>query len=253
MLAQSVAPKPRLRFDVASVHEWGPNQGPRGHYIAGIQVSPGRIFSQCAGLGVLVRFAYHFEGAERIEGLPKWAKTMCADSDSPGMYVTTATMPVGTTNAQAREMMQSLLADRFKLAAHWTTRPTSGFALEIAPGGFKLQSSDAAKDPPVKPHSIGCPAADRHCNIGLCCGLSSALSDVCWTLTDALGKPVIDKTGLVGTYPFGVMLWRGDDSTDSPLPSLPTLLRDQYGLVLKSGTVPVRVLVIDHAEPLTPN
>ena len=45
----------------------------------------------------------------------------------------------------------------------------------------------------------------------------------------------------------------GSATTESPLPSLPAALREQFGLELKSETGPVELLVIDRAERPTPN
>lgn len=249
--ARQAPTAPALKFDVASVREWAPHQGPTGRFTVGVLSSPGRIFSQCANLRSLVYYAYHITPPESMAGLPSWGDAVCADSDSPDTFAIEATMPAGTTDAQARAMMQSLLADRFHLAAHWQTRQTSVLRLEIAPGGFKLQPSDPAQDAPLKPHSVGCPPEDPHCHMGVCCG-SMQISTICGWLMRETGKPVIDKTGLTGYYPFGMPRWAGDDATASPLPSsLPALLRDQYGLVMKPGVGPVRVLVIDHVGKLS--
>jgi uncharacterized protein (TIGR03435 family) len=60
-------------------------------------------------------------------------------------------MPAGTTPAQSREMLQTLLAERFKLAVHWETRQLPVYALRIALGKSKLEPSDPEKDPPFRP------------------------------------------------------------------------------------------------------
>lgn len=236
----------KLRFDVVSVHEWGPGQGPEGPYAAGLEFSTGRIRSKCTSLKSLVYYAYQLTGVEPLEGLPKWGEASCGYPDSAGTFTIDATMPATTTNAQSRQMMQTLLAERFRLSARWETRQLPTYAL-IAVGGSKLKASDPEKDPPVPPHSIGCPPDDTRCHIGFCCG-STTITTLTATLTHALGRPVIDKTGLTGTYYFGVLKWAGDDSAGSPLPSLPALLRDDFGLELKSESGPAPVLVIDHVE-----
>lgn len=157
-------------------------------------------------------------------------------------------MPANTTNAQSRQMMQTLLAERFKLAAHWETRQMPVYELKTAPGKSKLKPSDPDKDPPTPPHSIGCPVDDPHCHIGLCCG-SFTMTVLAGALTHALGRPVIDKTGLTDSYYLGVLKWAGDESVGSSLPSsLPALLREEFGLELKAEAGPVPVLVIEHAE-----
>jgi uncharacterized protein (TIGR03435 family) len=99
---------------------------------------------------------------------------------------------------------------------------------------------------------VGCPADDPHCRIGFCCG-SATITVLAGTLSFALGKPVIDKTGLTGSYYFGVLRWAGEESIGSSLPSPFGLMRDEFGLELKDEPGPVPVLVIDHAEKPTVN
>ncbi len=73
-------------------------------------------------------------------------------------------------------------------------------------------------------------------------------------LARTVGRTVIDKTGLTGSYDF-TLVWKpepksGVQDTDpgNPTPELPVALEEQLGLKLvpAKGTVPV--LVIDHAE-----
>jgi len=238
---------PKPAFEVASIHEWGPGQGPAGNFAAGVQFSTGRVRAQCASLLALIFYAYQLTGSERLEGLPKWGNASCGFPDSAGTFAMEATMPAGTTAAQSRQMMQTLLAERFRFAAHWETRQLPVYALKVLPGKSKLKPSDPEKDPPIKPGSIGCPADDRQCHIGFCCG-STTTTTLAGMLTHAMGRPVIDKTGTTGSFYFGLLKWAGDESVGSPLPSLPALLREEFGLELKSEPGPVPVLIIDHAE-----
>jgi uncharacterized protein (TIGR03435 family) len=243
---------PKLSFDVASIHEWGPGQGPAGPFTAGVKLSTGRVSAQCASLQSLIFYAYQLTGSERLEGLPKWGNASCGNPDSAGTFAIEATMPANTTGAQSRQMMQTLLAERFRLAAHWETRQLPTYALKTAAGQSKLKPSDPEKDPPIKEHSIGCPADDPHCHIGFCCG-STTTTTLAGMLTRSLGRPVIDKTGLTGSYYFGALKWAGDDSVGSSLPSLPALLREEFGLELKAEPGPVPVLIIDHVEKPSAN
>jgi uncharacterized protein (TIGR03435 family) len=241
---------PKLAFEVASIHEWGPGQGPTGAFSPGVQFSTGRVRAQCVPLVGLLFYAYQLTGSEPIEGLPKWGRASCGSPDSRETFAIEATMPADTTMAQSRQMVQALLAERFRFVAHWETRQLPVYALRIAPGGSKLKPSDPAKDPPTG--SIGCPTDDPHCHIGFCCG-SATLTVLTGLLSHTLERPVIDKTGLTGSYYFGVLKWAGDDSSGSSLPSLFALMREQCGLELKAERGPVPVLVIDHAEKPTPN
>jgi uncharacterized protein (TIGR03435 family) len=238
---------PKLSFDAASVHEWGPGQGPEGAFAAGVQFSPGRVQSQCASLQALVYYAYGLRGTEKLEGLPAWARASCGYPDSAGTFRIQATMPAGTTNEQSRQMMQTLLGERFHLGAHWETRESPVFVLRTIPGKLKLKASDPSQDPAAAPHSIGCPGDDPHCHIGFCCG-SISMAGLAGILSRVGDRPVIDKTDLTGTFYVGLLKWAGDESVASSLPSLPGLLRDEFGLELKAERGPVPALVIEHVE-----
>jgi uncharacterized protein (TIGR03435 family) len=237
----------KLTFEAAAIHEWGPGQGPSGQFAVGVQFSTGRLRSQCASLDALVHYAYQLTGSQPLEGLPKWGNASCGFPDSAGTFTIEATMPANTTRAQSSEMMQALLAERFKLAAHWETRQLPVYALRTAAGKTKLKPSDPDKDPPIRPGSVGCPADDPHCHVGFCCG-SATITALTGMLSRPLGRPVIDKTGLTGTYYFGLLRWAGDDGVGSSLPSVFALLREEFGLELKAETGAVPILVIDHVE-----
>jgi uncharacterized protein (TIGR03435 family) len=248
---QSSQESPKLTFDVTSIHEWGPGQGPTGPFTTGLQFSAGRVRAQCVNLRGLVWNAYQLTGSEPVEGMPQWGRASCGGPDSRDTFAIEATMPGDTTVAQSRQMMQTLLAERFKLAVHWETKQLPVYALRIAPGKSKLKPSDPDKDPPAA-GSMGCPADDPHCHIGFCCG-SATMTVLTGLLSLTLERPVIDRTGMTGSYYFGELKWAGDDSSGSSLPSLVTLMREQFGLELKVERGPVPALVIDHVEKPTAN
>ena len=235
------------RFEVVSLKERD-RDVPLG--LVGMQPSPGRLVNRCATLTSLVYYAFRRTSSTPIEGLPGWASTPCSDTDTANTYEFQATMPVETSDADVRLMLQSFLAERFKLAFHWETRTLPVFALVVAPGGFKVKPTDPKDDKPRAPGSLGCPREDPRCRI-IAMG-SASMTQIAGALGANVGRPVIDKTGLRETYYFD-MKWAGDTAPDSPLPSLPAALREQFGLELKSETGPVEVLVIDRAERPTPN
>jgi uncharacterized protein (TIGR03435 family) len=235
------------RFDVASLKERDRNV-PVG--LVGIQATPGRLFNRCATLTSLVYYAFRLTSATPLEGLPGWANTPCSDTDTANTYEFQATMPVETTDADARLMLQAFLVERFKLAFHRETRKLPIYALVVAPGGFKLKPTDPKDDPPRARGSLGCPPDDRGCHI-IAMGSSNMLQ-IAGALAFNVGRPVVDKTGLPGTYYFDVK-YAGNDSPNSSLPSLPGALKEQFGLELKPDTGPVEVLVIDKAEKPSPN
>lgn len=60
-----------------------------------------------------------------------------------------ATMPQGATKDDAPKMLQALLSERFKLAAHLETQEHPVYALIVAKGGPKLK--EATPNPPLDP------------------------------------------------------------------------------------------------------
>src|SRR5688572_14384640 len=138
------------RFEVASLKERD-RTVPFG--TPALQRSPGRLISRCATLTSLVSYAFQRTWSTPIEGLPGWASTPCNDTDTANTYEFQATMPVETTDANVRLMLQAFLTERFKLAFHWETRTLPVLALVVAPGGFKVKPTDPKDDKPRAPGS----------------------------------------------------------------------------------------------------
>lgn len=231
----------KLNFDVASVKEWQPKQ-PLPPVAMGIRFSKGRVYAPCSDLWSIVRYAYHLAFAAPINGLPNWAKAQCG----PNTFSVEATMPVETTEDQARQMMQSLLEDRFKLQIHWEKKDMHVFVLTIGPGGFKGKPFDpkTAKSAP-----LACPEDDPGC--GQFFG-SPTISQLANALGFSAGRLIIDKTGLTGRYETDFM-YANDRAEASSLPSLPTVLREKFGLLLKPQIASVDVLFVEHVEKPSPN
>jgi uncharacterized protein (TIGR03435 family) len=95
-------------------------------------------------LAKLIELAYDVKEYQ-ISG-PDWM--------SSARFDISAKVPAGTTKAQSKVMLQNLLADRFKLVLHHSTKESSIYALLVAKGGPKLKESakestdDAAAAPP---------------------------------------------------------------------------------------------------------
>jgi uncharacterized protein (TIGR03435 family) len=231
----------KLSFDVASIKEWQPNQ-PLPRVAIGIRFSKGSVYAPCSDLWFIVHYAYHLSLASPISGLPDWAKVQCG----PNAFSVDATMPLETIEDQARQMMQTLLEDRFKMRIHWEKKDIKVLILTIAPGGFKGKIYDPKT---FKSVSQTCPEDDPGC--GMSFGRTT-MSDLANRLSFMMGSLIIDKTGLTDTYETNFM-WASDKAETSSLPSLPTVLREKFGLLLKPQSAPVDVLVIDHVEKPSSN
>jgi bla regulator protein BlaR1 len=153
---------------------------------------------------------------------------------------------------QLRLMLQSLLADRFKLTLHWEARTGSVYRLVVAKGGPKLEESDAAG-------VFFFDARDGWVfrNAGMV-QLSSALAG-------HVDRVVVDQTGLKGLYNFVLKMptYEGQDLAavkrlDGLSPETPSAsdfadaLR-QLGLQLIPDRAPVDYLVIDSVEKPSEN
>jgi uncharacterized protein (TIGR03435 family) len=135
----SAAAQPR--FEVASVKPASPdavrssmNGGPMPAGPFNLSGNdPGRITWTNMWLTRMVQVAYDFP-ADRISG-PDWLSTQ--------KYDIVATVPTGTSESDFKLMVQSLLAERFKLTVHRGTKEVSGYVLEVGKTGTKITSSPA--------------------------------------------------------------------------------------------------------------
>lgn len=195
--------------------------------------------------------------------------------------------PANATKDQMRLMMQSLLADRFKLAAHWETRQVPAFNLVVAkPGKLGPQLKPHADQIPCQSYEPGMSGAEQMASVagGLpaLCGkllgtvgpsgaqeaarnitmaqLADTISGVSLVgfYPDGFNRPVIDKTGLTGGYDiklnFTLDVPEGQQLGPSDVQSaFLGALRDELGLKLEPSTTLVDVFVIDHIEEPSAN
>ena len=69
-------------------------------------------------------------------------------------------------------------------------------------------------------------------------------------LSTEFGRPVTDRTGLSGLFDWELK-WADAPEVDGP--SLMTAFEEQLGLKLQSARGPIEVLIVESAEPPTPN
>jgi uncharacterized protein (TIGR03435 family) len=267
------------KFDVASIKlnkDCGGGPGRSG----GAQArSAGRLRMNCASVQGLIQGAYIVLDASgrrpargiSIEGGPAWTESdlyaIEAEADgAPGEDV------------MRGPMMQALLEDRFHLKIHRETREIPVYVLTVAKGGPKLRPFVEGS---CTEHAPGAarPGPDEKpwCGTG---GMRTVRNgrNVTWDEVGAsflnfasffgiiLDRPVIDKTGITGTFDFhlefapdettaGIASPFAPDSSLSGAPSDPagapsifTAFQQQLGLKLEAGKGPSEVLVIDHIE-----
>jgi uncharacterized protein (TIGR03435 family) len=241
-------------FEVASIK---PNNGRSNNMGASAQPG-GRFRAQNVPLRFLIGAVYNVKDFQIVADGSSWINT--------DGYDITAKAPEGTANGfePIRPMLQSLLANRFKLTLHRETKELPVYDLVAAKGGLKLATPKDGNctipDPKNPRPREQFPFCD---NIRIGRGLIEAygvtMPRFLASLSDVLGRVVIDKTGFRGIFD-GRLEFTPDDavaaanigqpapSTDSATPSIFTALQEQLGLKVESAKGPVEVLVIDHAE-----
>jgi uncharacterized protein (TIGR03435 family) len=233
-------------------------------------------------------FAYRLSGTQELalrfdfySGLelhvPEWVKNDRYDIEAR------ASGPA--TQDQMRLMMQSLLAERFRLKAHWETRQAPVFAL--------VEQRSGKLGPQLEPHpaSDNCTKTDlpdQASETATSVPLLSALPIPCGWIAHlpasapgarrfggrnvtlamfgasmpaqtglvTLPRPVVDETGLKGGYDFW-MEWTPEDTSEvnntETGGTFREALKNQLGMKLEPAKGPVEVLVIDHVEQPTAN
>jgi len=265
--AQTAATRPE--FEVASVK---PNTS--GNNMVMIRPpAGGRFTATNARLKMLIGLAYNVQNFE-ISGGPAWI-----NSDGYDIEAKAADSNIGIE--QLRPMLQMLLEDRFKLMIHRETKEVPVYALTAGKNGPKLPEAKEGgcvtfgpNLPPPPPPAPGQPFAPPPTPCGGFMmgpnrmeGGRVSMAQFVRSLSNILGRPVIDKTAFTGTFdvhleftPEGTAFMGGlgppgglTPGFDTSGPSIFTAVQDQLGLRLESQKGPAELLVIDHAEKASEN
>jgi len=237
VLARGAAPP---EFDVASVRP-AAHDGMIENRLPSLNVEPGRNLN-FANISVrdLIMLAYKV-GAPQISG-PDWLTNR---------YDIVAKVPADATKDQIPQMLQTLLAQRFKLTLHHDQKVMQIYALEVAKGGPKMKDSPEG--------DTGAPG----CNRSFAETAGATLAAVCNRMTSAdiaqqvqalapgyfRDGPIIDLTGLKGTYDFKLeWITRVEVNAGSDGPTIFDAVQKQLGLRLESRKQSMDILAIDHLE-----
>jgi uncharacterized protein (TIGR03435 family) len=289
LLQQSAVPttaapqsSPRVEFAVVSIKSTqdrpgpGSNSEPIGlgcHGTDGTPRSPwrgngelvvpqGRCVANGVPFGALMNYAYESPWRYR-SAEPAWASTQ---DFSPNWEVFqiegAAGDPRSATTTQLRQMLQTMLLDRFKLKIHRETVDIQGYALRIAKNGPKLkEASGDVELPRFGPGIRG----------------KSSLDDLAQFLTQfviafanlgSIDGPFVNKTGLTGIYDYEFRLARSAGARgESPAAGPPSRteraadavaaisggMEDQLGIRIEPEKMKAEMIVIDQVEKPSPN
>jgi uncharacterized protein (TIGR03435 family) len=244
----------------------------------GFQFRGGRFEATRVSLQELVTYAYDLRAFE-VFGAPGWATS--------DRFDISATMPPPSTGiydretaARNRRLLRALLADRFNLVAHEERREMPVYALVAARADRKVGTrlrpfegecgEPSTLGPPpesptgVLPTSKGPQWCLAMTGRGRISARGTLLSDLAAILAPfpAVGRRVIDRTGLDGRFDFDLE-WTpvvsGPPAPGAPvdrpdaLPTLFTALQEQLGLKLEATRESMPVLIIDSVSQPSPN
>ena len=212
-------------------------------------------------------------------GLPEWAQRERYDVSA------TSTLSRPATPEERAAMIRAMLADRTRLQTHVEKRQLPVYDLVLARADGRLGAG-------IKPSEVDCvakaaadraaadaalaagtpppprPIPDFNAPVPACSGVrvdggmegDVTMEALVRLLRPTAGRPVVDKTGLKGSYRIKLQFDRalsnaGPDiaPTSDSLPSLFSALPAQLGLKLEASKAEQTVLVIDRLERPTEN
>jgi uncharacterized protein (TIGR03435 family) len=252
----SPAADQRPRFEAASIK---PNLSKEPGIMR--KPTPGRAFYGNAPVHIIVEEAYSTR-PDRILNYPAWV-------DNEKFDITATYSP--DQQRQVRQMLQTLLEERFALRVHREMREMAVYELVKA-------RADGQLGPRMRPSTANCvpqPGERSPCTLMIQEGRFRG-TGTGWGNGEVLSlnigvwdRPIIDRTGLSGAFDIDLE-WTPDPgqsrSTDSAAraaaavaatpgerTSIFTALQEQLGLRLQPTRASLEVLVIDKLERPTPD
>ncbi len=168
-------------FDVASVRKDIQLTRPT------VREDAGSVSYTYIALNLVILKAYQIK-PHQLSG-PSWL--------SSEFYDIHATLPEGSTPGQIPEMLRRLLKERFNAVVHWEDRQMMGYALELVKRPPKFKECKSDECPRELIISQGGTNGFGRGMIRLQSRTFGKLAD---QLAGVLQEPVIDETGLAGTY-----------------------------------------------------
>jgi uncharacterized protein (TIGR03435 family) len=250
------------KFEAADVHATPKPQNPQNQFVRTPPPRGGRYEIKSATMVDLIHIAWSFD-TDKVLGGPSWLEM--------DRFDIAARLPADCTPDTHKLMLQSLLADRFKLVLHKETKPLPTYAL-VAGKKPQLKEAAGTEDSGCKPETSGGrgegtatimmmdqngATATLHLGPGMtveyaCRNMTmAAFADGLRGMTgigNALGpNPLLDETGLKGGWNFNVrfsMQLFGPGNAEDRI-TIFEAMEKQLGLKLEERQVPTPVMVVD--------
>jgi uncharacterized protein (TIGR03435 family) len=192
-----------------------------------------------------------------------------------------ADKPAIVTTEELRQMVQTMLADRFKLTSHRSTEEAPGYVLAVGSSAPRLKQVMGDETPlDVDMSNPGGPVLRGRSTVDEFLVFLMGFSNPAGFIEGELPSYIVNKTGLTGIYEWEFALptsavgggGRGGGAPLAPPnpdavfvqqspskryswrgPALADAVEKQLGLQMQPQLVPVEVLVIDSVEKPSPN
>jgi uncharacterized protein (TIGR03435 family) len=258
-----------LAFDDVSI-----TLAPPGKVGVSFTYRAGRFDAINVSLHTLIRHAYGMQDSTVVGG-PPWMRSDRFDLSAHGDVGLSPAFPLASVGQPSRLqlMVQSVLADRFRLVVHKEQRDILGYRLvlldrngSVGPGLRRSQLDCAALAMDARrAHGVaqtGTPApTTARCDLSRSADSISiggrSLTQFVATLSAVLGRAVVDETGLAGNLDIH-LTWAAEPTrpgtpmpshrTTDPTQAIATAIRTQLGLDLLPTRSAIEVLVVDGAE-----
>lgn len=249
---QSSAQTTLPEFEVASVRPSGPNQ----REMNGLYTYPGgKVVCKGCRLQYLIMAAFNVQRFQ-ISGGPSWIDLVrgapydieaIPPATSQSIHSNPA-IPKNPPNDEQREMLQSLLMDRFHLKFHRETQEGPVYKLTRKNKALKLH---APKDKTAYSWAGGIEGGLP--DISGLRGTNISMPQLAFRISSWLRRPVLDQTGLLESYDFEYRTGSDDDDPNADLVSSILTSLKGIGLNLKPTRGPVDTILVDHIERPSPN
>jgi uncharacterized protein (TIGR03435 family) len=230
-------------FEVASIRRSAQDTShPQGFRIPSAVIrgiSGNRLTERYTTFAELIMQAYDVKEYQ-ISGSPDWASWKGDQFDIVAKAEGNGTPSV----SQIRQMLQTLLVERFHLKLHRVFKELPVYELVVGKNGPKLREVDGSTSP----------AAYKGQGLKM---WRSSMDILIRMVSTRLDRPLIDKTGLTGkTYEFQfdqIALARCDGQGEETSACVSDEVQKQLGLKMEARKGSVDVLMIDHVERPTAN
>jgi len=220
-------------FEVATVKLAPPRRG--DDRLVAMDTDPAMVHYANISMKNLIAMAYRIDG-DRILGGPDWLDSQ--------MYDLSAKLPPNTSKSQVPDMLQALLAERFKLGVHRESKEQRVYFLVVGKGGPKLKEVQPEETKDLD--QVRGSRLPMQMMPGRISGRAVPAGALAGVLSHVAGYPVVDHTGLTKTFDFDLK-WTPEGNKGNA-PDLFAAIQEQLGLKLEPGRGPVEVLMINRVE-----